>query len=187
MIEYCTTFSSSPLSSSVVEKTCETKECLAELLDSCNVSILYGVSRKRNVEAVRLYAISNSVYPLYMSSIAAAKRRRAGEQTPPPLPPQQQQSQPSTPQPRMTLPQVLAMIDSRLVQLETSVQTVQPIPEEDGAKASVNEYISEMDAKFNLLVEEITNLKETVMKLQTYTMDVNKMLLENRSQIPDTD
>lgn len=134
---------------------------------------------------MRLYANSNSVYPLYMSSIAAAKRRRAGEQTPPPLPPQQQQ--PSTPQPRMTLPQVLAMIDSRLVQLETSVQTVQPTPEEDGSKASVNEYITEMDAKFNLLVEEITNLKETVMKLQTYTMDVNKMLLENRSQIPDTD
>jgi len=62
------------------------------------------------------------------------------------------------------------------------------IPEEvaDASKASINEYITEMDAKFGMLVEEITNLKDIVLKLQTYTMDVNKMLLEdkNKSEIP---
>ncbi len=148
---------------------------------------LYGVSRKINVEPVRLYAISNSVYPLYMSSIAAAKRRRAGEQPPLPPPSSTQQSNAVQPPQRMTLPQVLGMMDARLIKLENQTQSMTPIPEEDGAKSTMNEYISEMDTKFNLLVEEITNLKDIVMKLQTYTMDVNKRLFENQLQIPDTD
>ena len=89
----------------------------------------------------------------------------------------------------MTLPQVLALLDSRLVKLETQTSSVMPaIPEEvaDASKVSINEYISEMDAKFGMLVEEITNLKDIVLKLQTYTMDVNKKLLEekNKSEIP---
>ena len=119
------------------------------------------------------------------NSLAAAKRRRAGEQ--PPMPPptpspvQQQQQQ----QNRMTLPQVLALLDSRLTKLETQTSSVMPaIPEEvaDASKVSINEYISEMDAKFGMLVEEITSLKDIVLKLQTYTMDVNKKLLEEKKQ-----
>ena len=34
-----------------------------------------------------------------------------------------------------------------------------------------------------LLAEEIAQLKDTLMKLQTYTMDVNKMLLEERVNV----
>jgi len=37
-----------------------------------------------------------------------------------------------------------------------------------------------MDHKFGVLVEEITNLKDIVLKLQSYTMDVNKMLIDDR-------
>jgi hypothetical protein len=121
------------------------------------------------------------------NSLAAAKRRRAGEQ--PPMPPPTPSPSQQTQQNRMTLPQVLALLDSRLVKLETQTSSVMPaIPEEvaDASKVSINEYISEMDAKFGMLVEEITNLKDIVLKLQTYTMDVNKKLLEekNQSDIP---
>lgn len=115
------------------------------------------------------------------NSLAAAKRRRAGEQPPMPPPPSPSQQ---TQQNRMTLPQVLALLDSRLVKLESQTSSVMPaITEEvaDASKVSINEYISEMDAKFGMLVEEITNLKDIVLKLQTYTMDVNKKLHENLS------
>ena len=118
------------------------------------------------------------------NSLAAAKRRRAGEQPPMPPPPSPVQQQPQQ-QNRMTLPQVLALLDSRLMKLETQTSSVMPaIPEEvaDASKVSINEYISEMDAKFGMLVEEITSLKDIVLKLQTYTMDVNKKLLEEKKQ-----
>jgi hypothetical protein len=55
--------------------------------------------------------------------------------------------------------------------------------ENNDTSVSISEYISEMDGKFNMLVEEITNLKDIVMKLQSYTMDVNKMLTEERIHI----
>ena len=118
------------------------------------------------------------------NSLAAAKRRRAGEQPPMPPPPSPVQQQPQQ-QNRMTLPQVLALLDSRLMKLETQTSSVMPaIPEEvaDASKVSINEYISEMDAKFGMLVEEITSLKDIVLMLQTYTMDVNKKLLEEKKQ-----
>ncbi|MFY7728466.1 MAG: hypothetical protein ACOVRN_03005 [Flavobacterium sp.] len=48
---------------------------------------------------------------------------------------------------------------------------------------SVSDYVVEMDHKFGVLVEEITNLKDIVLKLQSYTMDVNKMLVDERINI----
>lgn len=116
------------------------------------------------------------------NSLAAAKRRRAGEQPPmPPPTPSPVQQQQQTQQNRMTLPQVLALLDSRLTKLETQTSSVVPEEVADASKVSINEYISEMDAKFGMLVEEITSLKDIVLKLQTYTMDVNKKLHENLS------
>ena len=41
----------------------------------------------------------------------------------------------------------------------------------------------EINIRFELFANEIANLKDTVMKLQTYTMDVNKMLVNERIQI----
>ena len=43
--------------------------------------------------------------------------------------------------------------------------------------------IQEFSSRFDILAEEIGNLKDTVLKLQTYTMDVNKMLVDERIQI----
>ena len=41
----------------------------------------------------------------------------------------------------------------------------------------------EINVHFELFANEIANLKDTVMKLQSYTMDVNKMLVNERIQI----
>jgi hypothetical protein len=39
---------------------------------------------------------------------------------------------------------------------------------------------SEFDEKFEVLANEIADLKDIVLKLQSYTMEVNKMLMEER-------
>jgi hypothetical protein len=137
-------------------------------------------------------------------SNASAKNRRAYGGNPPPTPVSapgpQPSNQPASSNSGFTLPQVIAVIDSRLVNLETfmketkgsqnkavyenvvqrNVTQLAPVPEVD---SSVQEILSEYNARFDMLVEEITSLKDIVLKLQSYTMDVNKTLLEERIQI----
>ena len=133
----------------------------------------------------------------YMSrSIASAKQRRAGLSAPePPV------ITPSAPANGLTLPQVIALVDTRLIKLERfmkdsmdgtrerSVSFVQDATNSATNSATSNEETSiadilqEYDTRFMLLAEEIAQLKDTLMKLQTYTMDVNKMLLDERVNI----
>jgi hypothetical protein len=115
----------------------------------------------------------------------------------------------NTSQSGFTLPQVIALIDQRLVNLEknvTEMKNKQPDPTAAAAvnpvelteiKTQINEQgdfnkeiqenfqimndnLNEYDNRFEILVNEIAELKFIVLKLQTYTMDVNKMLLEER-------
>lgn len=119
------------------------------------------------------------------SAVASAKNRRAGikptlpTSVPTPLPTQQSNG--------LTLPQVITLIDSRLIKLEKFMNEKQdnvtytnnPMNEE----VVSNEIVDEFQQRFLLLAEEINLLKDTVLKLQTYTMDVNKTLLEERINI----
>ena len=119
------------------------------------------------------------------SAVASAKNRRAGIKptlpvaTSVPLPTQQSNG--------LTLPQVISLIDSRLIKLEKFMiekqdnitYTNNPMNEE----VVSNEIVDEFQERFLLLAEEINLLKDTVLKLQTYTMDVNKTLLEERINI----
>ena len=121
------------------------------------------------------------------SSIAAAKRRRAGiaESAPPsPSPsPSQQNGISGTIPARFTFQQVISMLDARLIKLESGNDRPSIVEGTSETNVSIGEYIAEMDNKFSILVEEITNLKDIVMKLQSYTMEVNKMLTEERIHI----
>jgi hypothetical protein len=97
----------------------------------------------------------------------------------------QSQSQPQ-PQPiatGLTLQQVISVIDRRLTSLEESSKindlTV-PLPVPESEVPLIN--LDEIDIRFNILAEEISNLKQIIMELQSYTMSVNKMLLEERLQ-----
>ena len=93
----------------------------------------------------------------------------------------------------LTLPQVIALVDKRLVNLETfmketkaqatkvpmpSVQpSVQPSAEMDDA------LVEEINTKFELLATEVAELKDMIVKLQSFTMEVNKKMFEERIQL----
>uniref|UniRef100_A0A6C0ICX7 Uncharacterized protein n=1 Tax=viral metagenome TaxID=1070528 RepID=A0A6C0ICX7_9ZZZZ len=116
---------------------------------------------------------------------SAAKKRRAPPSTEP-IRPQTSISAPATnPNVGLTLPQVISLIDKRLVHLETlSKETVSDTS--NGEVESEREHISpeildEFNARFEIMAEEIANLKNIVMNLQMYTMEVNKQLLEERN------
>ena len=131
-----------------------------------------------------------------MSSIAAAKKRRAGIQSNVPTTDPIQKT-PQAPAQPLSMVQVINSIDKRLINLETFVNIYNstkpnlellPNSTSDNKLTSADtnvfsEYVDDMNLKFSLLAEEITNLKDTVLKLQTYTMDVNKTLLEERINI----
>ena len=104
-----------------------------------------------------------------MSSIAAAKRRRAGGESTPPLPPPQQM-QTQNEAPKMTIQQAFGIIDTRLTILEKATK-----PEATNSTANL-EYMEEMDQKFMMLAEEITTMKDIVLKLQSFTMEVNQKM-----------
>ena len=43
--------------------------------------------------------------------------------------------------------------------------------------------LEEYNARFDLIAAELGELKETILKLQTFTMDVNKTLFDERLQV----
>jgi hypothetical protein len=133
-------------------------------------------------------------------SNASAKNRRAfgGNPPPPPVPvpyhnQQQQQQQPQSQ--GLTIQQVIAVIDNRLLNLENFMKQSKEDEsnhvhfESDNSKLqptfdnSINEILNEFSTRFEMIIEEVALLKDIVLKLQTYTMDVNKTLLEERINI----
>lgn len=134
-------------------------------------------------------------------AIASARQRRAGIEPP-------ASTQISTPSPvpsnsGLTLPQVISLVDTRLIRLEQFMKdtqenntTYKPVVEFKDSSSNIisaesdpdqltdlNEILEEYNNRFVLLAEEMAQLKDTIMKLQTYTMDVNKMLLEERVNV----
>jgi len=122
------------------------------------------------------------------TSIAAAKKRRAPASAQVPMPQTnvaQPQQQP--PQQGLTLPQVISLVDKRLTVLETTVKGFAESSGDSGESAqipsNITEVLDEFNTRFDHLAEEIEGLKNIVLSLQSYTMDVNKMLLEERVQL----
>jgi len=131
-------------------------------------------------------------------AIASARQRRAGIQpAEPPTPTPSSNSAPAG----LTLQQVIALVDTRLIKLEKFMKETQESPvqrtvtfaqepqvsggetEEVDGPTNLEQILGEYNDRFMLLAEEIAELKDTLMKLQTYTMDVNKMLLEERVNV----
>jgi len=129
---------------------------------------------------------------------AAARKRRAPIETPQrPVTTnsfqssqQDQQSRPAG----LTLPQVISVIDSRLINLENYVKDAKAAkpsnevsnkssPSSDLSITENDVFIQELEGRFEVLVEEINNLKDMLLKLQSYTMDVNKTLMEERVRV----
>jgi hypothetical protein len=127
------------------------------------------------------------------ASLAAAKKRRAPAAAQVPVQnayspnlsaPSSQMGQ----SPGLTLPQVISVVDKRLIALETIVKNSPllndgAIGQSNQVPSNITEVLDEFNARTERLAEEIENLKNIVLSLQTYTMDVNKMLLEERAQL----
>ena len=119
-------------------------------------------------------------------AIASARQRRAGISNPePPVANQQQQQQQQQPNGSgLTLPQVIALVDTRLIRLETFMKETQQQKGENHDNSIFEEY----NNRFTILADEIANIKDIVLRLQSYTMEVNKTLLENQNIVnPETD
>jgi hypothetical protein len=99
----------------------------------------------------------------------------------------------------LTLQQVIAVIDKRLLNVELFVKETRDTNDLKDLKNDLNkkvnfqentldydkfdEIISEFNSRFELLTEEISNLKDIIIKLQSFTMDVNKSLMEERAHV----
>ena len=121
-----------------------------------------------------------------MSSNAAAIRRRAGIQPtgPPATNTPQSATNATTASSQMTLQQVISTVDKRLVQLEQIVgDTKIENNENNDNDNDLTNIVSEFNNRFELIVTEINSLKDVVLKLQTFTMDVNKRLFDERIQV----
>ena len=131
------------------------------------------------------------------TALASARRRRAGPEAVAPPPgvrqttPQpsfagqpQQQPQPNM-TPGLTLPQVIALVDKRLNSLEHFMQSSQNSVSESKNEdmEQVKSVIDEYNMRFDMIADELASIKDTIMKLQTYTMEVNKTLLQDRIRI----
>ena len=124
---------------------------------------------------------------------AAARKRRAGGATlqDNAVPAQTNNiSQSQTPKGGLTLPQVISLVDKRLITLETFMKETQSGVSQTNASTSVsasedavNAMADEFDTKFAVLAQEVADLKDVVLKLQAYTMEVNKTLYEERIQV----
>lgn len=127
-------------------------------------------------------------------SNASAKSRRAFVNAPQPPPsPIGQIQQVAAPTSGLTLQQVIAIVDKRLITLETFMKdsgddvsrkvSFQDESVMDSVPSNLTEIISEFNSRFDLFAEEIGNIKDIVIKLQSYTMEVNKTLMDERIHI----
>lgn len=127
-----------------------------------------------------------------MSASNAAARKRRAPQSEAPLQQNNIRPQPNVNQTGLTLPQVINIIDNRLIKLEAFVKesstTMNDVPlsvssESTTPPGEVTQWIGEFNNRFEILAEEIGNLKDIVLKLQSYTMEVNKTLLDERIHV----
>lgn len=130
-----------------------------------------------------------------MSASLAAARKRRGVATPDP--PSVMQTQQSQPQPAgLTLPQVISLVDKRLITLETFMKEQKENPvklqqpsvsvqsiNNDILKTEIENMADEFNNRYEVLASEIQDIKDIVLKLQSYTMEVNKTLMEERVRI----
>lgn len=118
------------------------------------------------------------------SNAAAIRRRTNPAQTRPTVSTPMTEPIPPSPQQKpQTLQQVIGTFDSRIKQLETHITDFKTDAPGSSSVSNLPEIINEFNSRFELIAEEIANMKDVVIKLQSYTMDVNKTLLNERIHV----
>lgn len=80
--------------------------------------------------------------------------------------------------PGVQLPNMVANMDNRLNAVESIMKSVVSNNYVDDTK--LQKHLQEYDHRFNLLVVQMNEIKEVVLKLQEYTLQVNKQLIEKQ-------
>ena len=133
------------------------------------------------------------------ASNAAAVRRRVGSQNNPPIPggasttpstSTQNNASVPTKQTGMTLQEVISHFNKKIQSLEETVSKISPTTSDSSTSGTptpnsdeLNVIFREFNDRFELFAQEIALMKEQLLKLQTYTMDVNKVLYEERVRV----
>jgi len=113
------------------------------------------------------------------------------------------------PQNGLTLQQVINVINGRLLTLENAekerkereaagvvpglsssnvaASNLETPLQDDEVEIPIGEILSDYNQRFEILTQELADLKNLILKLQSYTMDVNRTLLEDRFVIPSAD
>ena len=113
---------------------------------------------------------------------AAAIRRRTNNQgqnsTPTPTNAIPQPTPANNNQTGLTLKQVISNLDNRISSLETKT------PDINGIDTVFSPTLmEEFNARFEILANELADIKDIIMKLQTFTMEVNKSMHDERIHI----
>lgn len=136
-------------------------------------------------------------------ALASARKRRAPiNPSPVPILANQQSNNNETQQAGLTLPQVISVIDRRLINLETYVNTQQNGLNNNSdnnetnqsvyvdhsndiikLNDNINEIATEFNTRYDILANEILDIKNMLLKLQSFTMEVNKSLLDERNNL----
>jgi hypothetical protein len=136
------------------------------------------------------------------NAVASARKRRAGLLPEPPQTNQMQNMPPATGAPQgLTLQQVISLINTRLLKLEKFMSDSMTTSPQSGENKSIEctsnevqisndaildqlqQIVDEYNVRFNVFSEEISKLKDTILSLQSFTMEVNKSLYQERIQI----
>jgi hypothetical protein len=128
-------------------------------------------------------------------ALASARKRRAPpEPVPTTRPGNLQQQQQGVNTPGLTLPQVIALVDKRLTALELHAkeqlaekqdidQSSQVQIQNAPLPSNIAEVLDEYSSRFDIIAEELASLKNMLLTLQSFTMEVNKTLMQDRIRI----
>lgn len=140
------------------------------------------------------------IYKMSNSALSAAKRRRGVAVN------NNNNEEPSTSNDSIepvdanrpiSLQQALQLLSGRIIKLEKNIQETKDNEQTNQVTQNVEELnieaivervaqsqiFEEFNARYEILASEILTLKHIVMKLQSYTLDINKTLVEERIQI----
>jgi hypothetical protein len=134
------------------------------------------------------------------NSAALARKRRANmPQTAAPIPTPTNQATASGNRVPLSIPQLFQLVEKRIISLEERFKETntdngnnnitEDILKDITTRINDNEQkiIEEYESRFEILATQLNDLKEVVLKLQMYTMDVNKVLLENQTVLTTND
>ena len=95
----------------------------------------------------------------------------------------------------LTLAQVITVVDTRLITLESFMKDMKEADRASlGASlgaaqgsaeipSNLQEVIEEYGNRFDIIADELANIKNMMLSLQSFTMDVNKTLMQERIRI----